>query len=94
MAKLVAFCFLLLEFAASVFANHPPESLNTTCVDVDIDFGLQINIYKNNCPEAETIVFSGVQNAVSLDSRMAASLLRLHFHDCFVNASVPMFINI
>ncbi|KAL5782106.1 hypothetical protein ACOSP7_007135 [Xanthoceras sorbifolium] len=85
MAKFFAFCFLLLEFATSVFANNPPEILNKTCVDVDIGFGLQINIYIDTCPEAETIIFSGVQNAVSQDSRMAASLLRLHFHDCFVN---------
>ncbi|KAL0538048.1 hypothetical protein IC582_027042 [Cucumis melo] len=35
------------------------------------------------CPEAEAIVFSWVQTAISEDPRMAASLLRLHFHDCF-----------
>lgn len=82
MAKLIiALCFL---FAGSVFG----EILNKTCVDVDIDFGLHINIYKDSCPEAQSIIFSGVRSAVFQDSRMAASLVRLHFHDCFVNASV------
>ncbi|CAH9148273.1 unnamed protein product, partial [Cuscuta epithymum] len=31
------------------------------------------------------IVSSGVWSAIKQDPRMAASLLRLHFHDCFVN---------
>ena len=97
MVKFLAFCILiLLEYfaiAISGFANHPPEILNKTCVDIDIGFGLQIHIYRDTCPEAESIIFSNVQNAVYQDSRMAASLLRLHFHDCFVNASV-LFISI
>ncbi|KAG9440603.1 hypothetical protein H6P81_020768 [Aristolochia fimbriata] len=38
-----------------------------------------------HCAAAEGIVFSGVEAAVAEDPRMAASLLRLHFHDCFVN---------
>ncbi|KAH1096595.1 hypothetical protein J1N35_013516 [Gossypium stocksii] len=56
--------------------------MNETCID-DISIVLQIDLYKNSCPEAEAIIYSWVENAVSQDSRMAASLLRLHFHDCF-----------
>lgn len=63
-----------------------PTTLNETCVD-DIGFVLQFNIYQESCPEAEAIIYSWVENAISEDPRMAASLLRLHFHDCFVNAS-------
>ncbi|KAG8499544.1 hypothetical protein CXB51_006152 [Gossypium anomalum] len=58
------------------------NTMNETCVD-DISIVLQIDLYKNSCPEAESIIYSWVENAVSQDSRMAASLLRLHFHDCF-----------
>lgn len=43
--------------------------------------------YKTSCPDVEAIIFSGVEQAVFDDPRMAASLLRLHFHDCFVNVS-------
>ncbi|KAH9304138.1 hypothetical protein KI387_008542, partial [Taxus chinensis] len=45
---------------------------------------LKPEYYLCTCPEAEAIVFSGVDRAVAQDPRMAASLLRLHFHDCFV----------
>ncbi|GMN55126.1 hypothetical protein TIFTF001_024249 [Ficus carica] len=44
---------------------------------------LGFDVYKDICPEVEAIIFSWVQRAVMEDSRMAASLLRLHFHDCF-----------
>lgn len=43
--------------------------------------------YLWTCPEAEPIVFDGVARAVARDSRMAASLLRMHFHDCFVQVN-------
>ncbi|KAL1536601.1 Peroxidase 72 [Salvia divinorum] len=40
--------------------------------------------YDRTCPQALHIVKSIVAKAVAKEPRMAASLLRLHFHDCFV----------
>ncbi|XP_071728153.1 peroxidase 72-like [Rutidosis leptorrhynchoides] len=40
--------------------------------------------YYQSCPQATSIIRSIVAQAIAKDSRMAASLLRLHFHDCFV----------
>ncbi|ERN02526.1 peroxidase 72 [Amborella trichopoda] len=40
--------------------------------------------YDKSCPKAPEIVKSVVAKAVAREARMAASLLRLHFHDCFV----------
>ncbi|XP_020538664.1 peroxidase 40 isoform X2 [Jatropha curcas] len=73
-----------LSLVLCLIIAHCSASLNETCVD-DIGFVLQFNIYRESCPEAEAIIFSWVETAISQDPRMAASLLRLHFHDCFVN---------
>nr|AGF25269.1 peroxidase 2 [Pyrus communis] len=43
------------------------------------------NFYKSKCPKALSIVQEGVIAAIKKETRVGASLLRLHFHDCFVN---------
>ncbi|XP_019186195.1 PREDICTED: cationic peroxidase 1-like [Ipomoea nil] len=46
---------------------------------------LSANFYSTSCPNALSIIKSAVTSAVKSEARMGASLLRLHFHDCFVN---------
>ncbi|XP_057484225.1 peroxidase 4-like [Actinidia eriantha] len=46
---------------------------------------LSTNFYSKTCPNLLSTVKSVVKSAVSKEKRMGASLLRLHFHDCFVN---------
>ncbi|KAJ7566641.1 hypothetical protein O6H91_02G112700 [Diphasiastrum complanatum] len=45
---------------------------------------LKHNFYEETCPNAESIVLAGVKKAQHQEARLPASLLRLHFHDCFV----------
>ncbi|KAE9447546.1 hypothetical protein C3L33_20547, partial [Rhododendron williamsianum] len=48
---------------------------------------LSTTFYSSSCPNVHAIIKKAVKSAVSKEARMGASLLRLHFHDCFVNAS-------
>lgn len=51
---------------------------------------LSSTFYDKKCPKALSTIQSGVKSAISKEARMGASLVRLHFHDCFVNASPPI----
>ncbi|XP_059633413.1 peroxidase 40-like [Cornus florida] len=80
---LACFCLLMLKF--SITTANLPNISNEACADGAATVVLQFGVYQDSCPEAEPIIFSWMGRAVSQDLRMAASLLRLHFHDCFVN---------
>lgn len=49
---------------------------------------LSSTFYDTSCPKALSTIKSAVNAAVAKEARMGASLLRLHFHDCFVQASL------
>ncbi|PAN23786.1 hypothetical protein PAHAL_4G117500 [Panicum hallii] len=46
---------------------------------------LSPNFYSSTCPSVATIVRRGMASAVQKERRMGASILRMFFHDCFVN---------
>ncbi|KAK1322226.1 Peroxidase 52 [Acorus calamus] len=56
-----------------VFANTTPT------------WALSTDFYKKSCPAALSTIKTAIDAAVAKERRIGASLLRLHFHDCFVN---------
>ncbi|XP_058198735.1 peroxidase RIP1-like [Rhododendron vialii] len=57
------------------FCNNTPNSSGQ----------LTPNYYRFSCPNVFNTVRRIVEQAIKCDPRMGASLLRLHFHDCWVN---------
>ncbi|KAJ4724116.1 Peroxidase [Melia azedarach] len=46
---------------------------------------LSSNFYATSCPNVSSIVRGVVQPARDNDARLGAKIIRVHFHDCFVN---------
>ncbi|MBA0612671.1 hypothetical protein Godav_013249, partial [Gossypium davidsonii] len=51
---------------------------------VPIVSGLSWTFYKTSCPKLESIIRTQLKKVFDNDIGQAAGLLRLHFHDCFV----------
>ncbi|KAL8536148.1 hypothetical protein ACS0TY_011691 [Phlomoides rotata] len=46
--------------------------------------GTRVGFYSSTCPRVESIVQSTVRSHFNADRAIAPGLLRMHFHDCFV----------
>lgn len=64
-----------------LFAFLRPSDLDLKAADAKLYRGF----YRNSCPQAESLVSSALHKAIQRDPRNAASVMRLQFHDCFVN---------
>ncbi|KAA8531925.1 hypothetical protein F0562_006358 [Nyssa sinensis] len=77
MAKPMSFLMLTTLLALAPLLCFSLKTKSSGCY-------LYPQFYDRSCPKAREIVKSVVAKAVAKETRMAASLLRLHFHDCFV----------
>ncbi|KAL5984628.1 hypothetical protein ACLOJK_041248 [Asimina triloba] len=64
-------CFLATIFFFSTWTMPCQAQLSPT-------------FYNNTCPNALATIRTAVRAAIARERRMTASLIRLHFHDCFV----------
>nr|GMD39729.1 peroxidase A2-like [Ipomoea batatas] len=63
---------LALALAIFIFFSHSNAQLSST-------------FYSTTCPNVSSIVRTVIQQALQNDARIGGSLIRLHFHDCFVD---------
>ncbi|OAE24323.1 hypothetical protein AXG93_3725s1000 [Marchantia polymorpha subsp. ruderalis] len=66
----------LLTFSGVVVDAHGPGD--------DGYVGLRDNYYKSSCKDAEKVIKKAVQAELAKNLKHAAGVLRMHFHDCFV----------
>ncbi|GAU47316.1 hypothetical protein TSUD_377900 [Trifolium subterraneum] len=67
--SLIALCCVMVVFGGLPFTSNAQ---------------LDPLFYVKTCPQLHTIVQDIIRNVTRQDPRMPASLIRLHFHDCFV----------
>ncbi|XP_066364379.1 peroxidase 2-like [Miscanthus floridulus] len=72
---LAAHCALILLALAGAAHGYAPGG----------GVALSSAFYDESCPSAYDVVRRFIQDARVSDPRIPASLIRLHFHDCFVN---------
>lgn len=56
--------------------------------------GLDMNYYLMSCPFVEPVVQNIVNSALQNDPTLAAGLLRMHFHDCFIEVRSLIFLSL
>ncbi|KAL8498328.1 hypothetical protein ACS0TY_021593 [Phlomoides rotata] len=61
--------------------------INLSCIS--IASALSLNHYSKTCPNVESIVANVVKEATSEDRTVPPTLLRMHFHDCFIRSGGP-----
>jgi peroxidase len=87
MAGTTCFTSLLLIISSLFLAYHVSAS------EVELDYssvpvvkGLSWEFYDSSCPKLESVVRKHLKKVFKENIGLAAALLRVHFHDCFVKA--------
>lgn len=69
------FVKMAILFASLLFSRSSTAQLSGT-------------FYDSTCPNVSNIVRGVLEQAAQNDVRIGAKLIRLHFHDCFVDVSL------
>jgi peroxidase len=87
MAGATCFTSLLLIISSLFLAYH------VSATEVELDYssvpvvkGLSWKFYDSSCPKLESVVRKHLKKVFKENIGLAAALLRVHFHDCFVQA--------
>lgn len=81
----------IVALMANILRTFFEFLLLLSCINATLSSAdLSPDFYDEVCPEALDTIREVVEEAIALDPRMGASLLRLHFHDCFVNVRLSV----
>ncbi|KAJ1691801.1 hypothetical protein LUZ63_015956 [Rhynchospora breviuscula] len=83
-ARTCSFVSLLLLATSLAVISLSPATNADSYTYPPLQKGLDFSYYKSTCPQLESIVKNYLKKAFKSDIGLAAGLLRLHFHDCFV----------
>lgn len=94
-AFLLLLCVILGSFGICKAGGQIKEVVEKLCQNLGIvgklgignedhAKGLKMDYYEESCPQVEGIVRNITWSKVANNSTLAAKLLRIHYHDCFV----------
>ncbi|CAK7324291.1 unnamed protein product [Dovyalis caffra] len=70
-----------IKFAAAMLKMSQLDVLTGLII---VQSQLRVGFYRNSCRRAESIVRDAVRDGINRNRGVAAGLVRMHFHDCFV----------
>lgn len=84
--SLMAVALNLLSTAEAEINKKKPRR------DVPLVNGLSWSFYQKACPKVEKIIRKELKKVFKRDIGLAAAILRIHFHDCFVQVYLSFFL--
>lgn len=87
----LSFCIAILLFlncignarASSGVISQKAKPARTSDFILPPEAQLSLDYYLESCPQLEGIIQQKLHALVKKDNTLAASIIRLHFHDCF-----------
>jgi peroxidase len=87
MAGFASFSCVLLILLVASYACASEVELDYS--SIPIEAGLSWDFHDSSCPKLESIIRKELKKIFKKDIGQAAGLLRVHFHDCFVQVTTP-----
>lgn len=74
----------LMAVTLSLLTTAEAQNKKKPRRDVPLVQGLSWSFYQKACPKVENIIRKELKKVFKRDIGLAAAILRMHFHDCFV----------
>jgi hypothetical protein len=87
MAGFASFSFVLFIFSLLLASYACASELELDYSSLPVVKGLSWSFYDSSCPKLESVIRKELKKVFKKDIGQAAGLLRLHFHDCFVQVT-------